>query len=88
MKSLVRSKAEEYVDRAEKLKQHLQKPEPARVGANGTSTGSGGKKCVQILFIGGVFDDGNMLIRKNEGEDDDPDTKKLRSGLTSDQAGG
>jgi hypothetical protein len=44
MKGLIRKKAEEYIERAEKIKVHINKPEPARVGANGTS--SGGKKCV------------------------------------------
>jgi hypothetical protein len=50
MKGLIRKKAEEYIDRAEKLKEHLNKPEPARVGANGSA--SGGKKCVLAAYRG------------------------------------
>ncbi|KIL62198.1 hypothetical protein M378DRAFT_187396 [Amanita muscaria Koide BX008] len=70
-KQLIRSKTEEYLNRAEKLKDHLTSHEEKRgraaVGLNGTGGGIGG---------GG---------RKKDGEDDevDPEVKKLRSGLSS-----
>ena len=48
LKALIRGKVEEYLDRAEKLKQHLNKPadKPGKraVSANGTS----GKKYVAL----------------------------------------
>lgn len=46
LKALIRKKVEEYMDRAEKLKEHLSKPEEKRsrtaVGANGKPSGGGG----------------------------------------------
>lgn len=49
-KEMIRAKTVEYMERAEKLKEHLadvdsKKKNPGKVGANGTSTsgGSGGK---------------------------------------------
>jgi vacuolar protein-sorting-associated protein 4 len=43
---LIRSKVEEYLDRAEKLKDHIQSSEDKRqkqaIGTNGTATGGGG----------------------------------------------
>lgn len=44
MKVLIRKKAEEYIERAEKLKEHISKPEPARAGAIGATNGTGSKK--------------------------------------------
>jgi len=68
LKDLIRSKMEEYLDRAEKLKTHVQTPDDKRgrqaVGANGKGTnGEGGS---------GANADG-----------DDADTKKLRGALSS-----
>lgn len=66
-KEMIRAKAGEYMERAEKLKQHLadgdsKRKKPGMVGANGSTTGGGGKG--------------------KEGEDDqDPESKKLRSAL-------
>ncbi|KAK2459760.1 hypothetical protein APHAL10511_008192 [Amanita phalloides] len=68
-KQLIRVKTEEYLHRAEKLKEHLASLEEKRgraaVGINGSGGGIGG---------GG---------RKKDGEDDDgdPEVKKLRAGL-------
>lgn len=46
MKTLIQAKMVEYLDRAEKLKKHIQSMDEKRgkeaVGANGKSTGSGG----------------------------------------------
>ena len=48
-KEMIRTKAGEYMDRAEKLKEHLQeqdtgkKRKPAAVGSNGKVSGGGGK---------------------------------------------
>ncbi|KAF8631348.1 hypothetical protein AX15_002434 [Amanita polypyramis BW_CC] len=70
-KQLIRVKTEEYLGRAEKLKEHLNSLEEKRgraaVGLNGSGGGVGG---------GG---------RKKDGEDDeaDPEVKKLRAGLSS-----
>ena len=72
LKELIRKKFTEYLDRAEKLKEHLAKSNEDRgraaVGANGAEKGVGGS-------TGG----------KKDGEDDDvdPETKKLRAGLSS-----
>lgn len=66
-KEMIRTKASEYMERAEKLKTHLAEQEkgskkrPAAVGSNGKVSGSGGKD----------KDDG-------DGEEQDPDAKKLR----------
>ncbi|EIN13123.1 AAA-domain-containing protein [Punctularia strigosozonata HHB-11173 SS5] len=63
-KALIRSKIEEYLKRAETLKQHLENPADSKKKAVGMSNGGGDKK------------DGD--------EDDvDPETKKLRAGLSS-----
>ncbi|KAL8710457.1 MAG: hypothetical protein Q9220_004889 [cf. Caloplaca sp. 1 TL-2023] len=71
-KEMIRTKASEYMERAEKLKNHLadadkggNKKKPAAVGSNGKVSGTGGK--------GGGDEDG-------EGEQD-ADTKKLRGAL-------
>lgn len=65
-KEMIRSKAGEYMERAEKLKTHLDtdggKKKPGMVGANGTSTAGGAKG-------------------KEDGEEQDADSKKLRSAL-------
>ncbi|SGY68082.1 BQ5605_C004g02846 [Microbotryum silenes-dioicae] len=72
LRDLIRSKVEEYLDRAEKLKDHIQSTEDKRqktaVGNNGkaqTSSGGGAQK------------------KGGGGDDDDADTKKLREGLSS-----
>ncbi|KAK5114365.1 Vacuolar protein sorting-associated protein 4 [Meristemomyces frigidus] len=67
-KEMIRSKAGEYMDRAEKLKNHLadqdkgNKRKPAAMGSNGTSAGGSGKA-------------------NEEDEDADPESKKLRGAL-------
>ena len=66
-KEIVRAKTAEYMDRAEKLKNHLgdtdtdNKKKPSAIGSNGKVSGTGGK---------GKDDD-----------DEDPDSKKLRGAL-------
>ena len=67
-KEMIRAKAGEYMERAEKLKTHLKdsdssRKKPGMVGANGAASGGGGKG--------------------KEGEDDgvDPENKKLRNAL-------
>lgn len=65
-KEMIRGKASEYMERAEKLKNHLaaddKKKKPGMVGANGSASGGGGKG-------------------KGEEEEGDPDSKKLRNAL-------
>lgn len=69
-KEMIRTKASEYMERAEKLKNHLadqdkgNKKKPAAVGSNGKVSGSGGK---------GKDDE-------DDGEQD-PEAKKLRGAL-------
>ncbi|KAF2481544.1 P-loop containing nucleoside triphosphate hydrolase protein [Neohortaea acidophila] len=64
-KEMIRQKAGEYMERAEKLKNHLadndksSKRKPAAMGSNGKSSGGAGK----------------------EDEDEDPENKKLRGAL-------
>ena len=68
-KEMIRTKASEYMERAEKLKNHLaetdksSKKKPAAVGSNGKVSGSGGKG------------------KDDEDEEQDPDAKKLRGAL-------
>jgi len=49
-KEMIRQKAGEYMERAEKLKNHLadeeKKKKPRAMGANGKESGGGGKKYV------------------------------------------
>lgn len=73
LKELIRKKFTEYLDRAEKLKEHIAKSEEKRsrtkVGAAGaTSASSAGGPDVKGGGGGG-------------GDDDDPEIKKLRQGL-------
>ncbi|KAK0549297.1 Vacuolar protein sorting-associated protein 4 [Tilletia horrida] len=71
LKELIRNKLVEYLDRAEKLKEHLAKSQESKgrraVGANGSETGVGG--------AGGTG--------KDDDDGVDPETKKLRAGLSS-----
>lgn len=64
-KEMIRAKASEYMERAEKLKNHLaddsKKKKPSMMGANGSSTGGAGKA------------EGD--------DDVDPESKKLRNAL-------
>ena len=68
-KEMIRTKASEYMERAEKLKNHLAdadkgtKKKPAAVGSNGKVSGGGGKG------------------KDDEDEELDPDAKKLRGAL-------
>lgn len=64
-KDMIRGKAGEYMERAEKLKKHIEEQEsnkrkPAAMGNNGTASNGGGK---------------------SDGGDDDADSKKLRGAL-------
>ena len=65
-KEMIRQKAAEYMERAEKLKNHLAeqdgKRKPAAMGANGTASNGAGKG-------------------KGEEEEQDADSKKLRGAL-------
>lgn len=70
-KEMIRTKAAEYMERAEKLKNHLaatdgsSRKKPAAVGANGKVSNGSGK--------------GDS--KDEDGEDQDPDAKKLRGAL-------
>ncbi|TVY57585.1 Vacuolar protein sorting-associated protein 4, partial [Lachnellula cervina] len=68
-KEMIRAKAGEYMERAEKLKNHLseadgKRKKPSMVGSNGSSTGGGGKG-----------------EDAKDGEEVDADSKKLRNAL-------
>ncbi|KAF3908474.1 Spastin [Orbilia brochopaga] len=68
-KELIRQKAAEYMERAEKLKNHLaddsNKKKPKAIGANGKESGSGGGKG-----------------KSGDDDDLDADSKKLRGALS------
>ncbi|BGP22448.1 Proteasome activator BLM10 [Rhodotorula toruloides] len=69
LKDLIRSKVEEYLERAEKLKDHIQASEAkAKADSQGKAVSGGG---------------GGAQAKKGPGDDDDADTKKLRDGLSS-----
>ncbi|KAI9661301.1 MAG: Vacuolar protein sorting-associated protein 4 [Bathelium mastoideum] len=69
-KEMIRGKVAEYMERAEKLKQHLEqndksnKKKPSAVGANGKVAGGSGKKADE------------------DDEEQDPESKKLRGALS------
>ncbi|KAL8276529.1 hypothetical protein RQP46_011077 [Phenoliferia psychrophenolica] len=73
LRDLIRSKVEEYLDRAEKLKDHIQSTDDKRqkqaVGSGGKATGGGGG--------------GAGAVKKGGEDENDADTKKLREGLSS-----
>lgn len=71
LKDLIRSKVEEYLERAEKLKDHL-----ASLEAKAKADADGGRKAVS----GGG---GGAQAKKGQGDDDDAENKKLRDGLSS-----
>ncbi|KAG0654761.1 Vacuolar protein sorting-associated protein 4 [Rhodotorula mucilaginosa] len=71
LKDLIRSKVEEYLERAEKLKDHL-----ASLEAKAKADADGSKKAVS----GGG---GGAQAKKGQGDDDDAENKKLRDGLSS-----
>ncbi|THY68475.1 AAA-domain-containing protein [Aureobasidium pullulans] len=67
-KEMIRAKAAEYMERAEKLKNHLaeqdtNRKKPSAVGANGKTANGGAKG------------------KDEEGDDQDPESKKLRGAL-------
>jgi SpoVK/Ycf46/Vps4 family AAA+-type ATPase len=78
-KQMIKKKVSEYLERAEKLKDHLNKPsakdgKPAVASANGVSSGGKGKYGPHFI-IGGLTGD--------RSEDDvDADTQKLRGALS------
>lgn len=74
LKELIRKKFTEYLDRAEKLKEHLAKADEKRTRAKVGVSGAGGSTA------GGG--DG-----KKEDEDGDPEIKKLRAGLQGQSTG-
>ena len=79
LKALIRNKFTEYLDRAEKLKEHLSKSDEkrsrAKVGANGSSGGSSGGAGVG----GGGAGNGDAA----GGDEIDPEVKKMRAGLSA-----
>jgi vacuolar protein-sorting-associated protein 4 len=79
---LIRNKFTEYLDRAEKLKEHLSKSDEkrsrAKVGANGSSGGSSGGAGVGSGGGGGGAGNGDAA-----GDDIDPEVKKMRAGLSA-----
>jgi len=66
LKTLIRNKANEYLVRAEKLKEHIAKADEKRTRAKVGATGGGG---------------GSTSGGPEVKDDDDPEIKKLRSGL-------
>lgn len=96
-KEMIRSKAGEYMDRAEKLKNHLAQSDgrkkPSAVGSNGkVAQGSGkgaGYVCCYILFARWGFLCADMLSfffsflfrKEDDDNNEDADSKKLRSAL-------
>jgi vacuolar protein-sorting-associated protein 4 len=87
---MIRGKVAEYMERAEKLKNHLaandssNKKKPSAMGANGKASGGSGKKYVTLY----ARMEGIALItnRRRRGDDDDdeqdPESKKLRGALS------
>jgi vacuolar protein-sorting-associated protein 4 len=55
---MIRGKVAEYMERAEKLKQHLNqndetnRKKPSAMGANGKSSGGSGKGMCRIVYVG------------------------------------
>lgn len=90
-KQLIRSKIEEYIARAETLKEHLQQAEDKKakkaIGANGMAnggTGGKGTKCVlNSCFVAAVLTRAHCQRKGDDGDDTDPEVKKLRAGLAS-----
>ena len=66
LKQLIRNKANEYLERAEKLKQHIAKGDEKRTRATVGASGAGG---------------GSTAGGPEVKDDDDPEIKKLRQGL-------
>ena len=66
LKVLIRNKANEYLARAEKLKEHIAKADEKRTRAKVGATGGGG---------------GTQAGGPDVKDDDDPEIKKLRQGL-------
>ena len=84
-KALIKSKVNEYLGRAEMLKNHLAESEKKGKRAVGVTGGSGavgpnGKKCVLCRSPPGPAC--SQLIRNDDDDDQDPETKKLRAGLS------
>jgi vacuolar protein-sorting-associated protein 4 len=71
LKELIRKKFTEYLDRAEKLKEHLAKSSEKRTAAKVGASGGGGS-------VGGSGGDS-----AGKEDDTDPEIKKLRAGLSS-----
>ncbi|WWC94399.1 hypothetical protein V866_001241 [Kwoniella sp. B9012] len=69
LKELIRKKFTEYLDRAEKLKEHIAKSEEKRTKAKVGVNGGGGSTA------------GGPDVKDGGGEGDDPEIKKLRQGL-------
>jgi hypothetical protein len=74
LKELIRKKFTEYLDRAEKLKEHLAKSSEKRTAAKVGASGGGGS-------VGGSGGDSAGSAGKED--DTDPEIKKLRAGLSS-----
>nr|XP_019046743.1 vacuolar protein-sorting-associated protein 4 [Kwoniella bestiolae CBS 10118]OCF25673.1 vacuolar protein-sorting-associated protein 4 [Kwoniella bestiolae CBS 10118] len=69
LKELIRKKFTEYLDRAEKLKEHIAKSEEKRTKAKVGVNGAGGSTA------------GGPDVKDGGGDGDDPEIKKLRQGL-------
>jgi vacuolar protein-sorting-associated protein 4 len=66
LKELIRKKTIEYLDRAEKLKEHIAKADEKRTRSKVSAAGASG---------------GSSAGASDVKDDDDPETKKLRQGL-------
>lgn len=88
---MIRNKIDEYLSRAEALKEHIaattEKRSKRAVGADGVANGGpggGGKKCVTFPLNSLSFRvQVNFMSRKDGDDDTDPEVKKLRAGLES-----
>lgn len=84
-KKMIQEKTREYMDRAEKLKKHLDehdesnRKKPSAMGVNGKSSGGAGKKYVRLARQ----HDRILAYRPLRDDDDEQDTdsKKLRGAL-------
>jgi hypothetical protein len=79
LKDLIRKKFTEYLDRAEKLKEHLSKSDEKRarvgVGADGSGKSDAGG--------GGAGGGAGKGGKKGDDDEGDAETKKMRAGLSS-----
>ena len=86
---MIRNKIDEYLDRAEKLKEHLDKKNEKKsrraVGANGSAGSVGGSAKKYALSFSKRPSMTDVLLHRKDSDDDDdmdPELKKLRAGLS------